>query len=73
MPLLEEKYKKDVDEAIMMELENMRQLAGGKVKKKKKGKKKKGKKKGKAKKIKLPGYKMIATTPIEELLTFLIQ
>jgi len=24
MPLLEEKYKKDVDEAIMMELENMR-------------------------------------------------
>jgi len=24
MTLLEEKYKKDVDEAIMMELENMR-------------------------------------------------
>ena len=32
-----------------------------------------GKKKGKKKKIKLPGYKMIDGTPIEELLTHLIQ
>ena len=51
MPLLEEKYKKDVDEAIMMELENMRQLAGGKTKKKKKKGKKRARKREKLKKL----------------------
>ena len=59
MPQLEEELKKDVDNMILMELDNMRMLSGVKTKKKK-GKKKKNKKKGKKKKgLKLPGAKMI--------------
>ena len=59
MPILHDKYKKDIDEMINIELENMRLLAGGKKKKGKKKKGKKKKKKGKKKGLKLPGYKMI--------------
>ena len=46
MPLIEDEFKKQVDDAILMELENMRTLNGIKAPKKKKGKKKgkKGKK-----------------------------
>lgn len=59
MPNLEKEFKSEVDNMIMVELENMKLLAGSG--KKKKGKKKKGKKKGgKAKKspfAKLPGFK----------------
>ena len=66
MPFVEEEYKKDVDDAIKIELENMRLLAGikGKKKKKKKGKTKKGKKKG----LKLPGFKMIRDIDKKDLL-----
>ena len=59
MPEVEKEYKKDVDELIKLELENLRALTGAKgKKKKKKGKKKKGKK-GKKKKVKLHGYNKI--------------
>ena len=51
MPILEEEYKKQVDDMINVELENMKLLYGGGGKKKKKGKKK-CKKKGKKKKAK---------------------
>lgn len=68
-PLLEEEYKASVDDAIKIELENMKLLAGIKKKKKKgKGKKKKKKKGGKKKKLKLPGYKQIADYNIKEVL-----
>jgi len=30
MPILEDQYKKDIDEMINVELENMKLLAGGK-------------------------------------------
>ena len=40
MPEVEEEFKKQVDEMILMELENIKLLSGAK---KKKGKKKKGK------------------------------
>ncbi len=69
MPILEDKFKKDVDEMIMVELENIKLLAAGG--KKKKGKKKKGKKKGKKKKgkgLKLPGFKMIKDMKPPEIL-----
>jgi hypothetical protein len=59
MPILEEKFKKDIDDMIMVELENMKLLAGGGKKKKGKKKKAKKKKKGKKKGLKLPGFKMI--------------
>ena len=52
---MEEEYKKDVDELLKIELENMKILAGIKIKKKKKKKPKKKKKKG----LKLPGAKAI--------------
>lgn len=68
MPLLEEKYKKDIDEMINIELENMKLLAGGKKKKGKKKKSKKKKKKGKKKGLKLPGYKAIKDLKPPELL-----
>ena len=59
MPILEDKFKKDIDEMINIELENMKLLAAGGKKKKGKKKKSKKKKKGKKKGLKLPGYKMI--------------
>jgi IQ and AAA domain-containing protein len=75
MPILEEEYKKQVDDMMNVELENMKLLfgAGGK-KKKKKGKKKgkKGKKK-KAKGLKLPGFKAIKDMSNEERLRDLIE
>lgn len=58
MPQVEEEFKKQVDELILAELENIKLLSGAKKKKKKKGKKK-GKKK-KKKGLKLPGYKVVA-------------
>jgi SpoVK/Ycf46/Vps4 family AAA+-type ATPase len=72
-PVLEEEYKNQVDDMIMVELENMRLLSGVKAKKKK-GKKKKGKKKkGKKKKgLKLPGFKMIKDMQPKEILSQLI-
>ena len=54
LPVVEGKLKDRVDEALKIELENMRLIAGIKAKKKKKGKKK-GKKKKKKKGPKLPG------------------
>ena len=68
MPILEDKFKKDIDEMINIELENMKLLAAGG--KKKKGKKKKSKKKkGKKKKPpKLPGYKKIWGIKASDLL-----
>ena len=59
MPKLEKEFKEEVDNMIMVELENMKLLAGsGKKKKgKKKGKKKKGGKKKKNPYAKLPGFK----------------
>lgn len=72
MPVLEEELKKDVDNMILMELDNMRMLSGVKTKKKK-GKKKKNKKKGKKKKgLKLPGAKMIKDVPMADVLGELI-
>lgn len=71
MPFVEEEYKKDVDDLIKIELENMRLLAGIKSKKKKK----KGKKKKKSKKkkgLKLPGFKMIRDIDKKDLLVQLI-
>lgn len=66
MPFVEEELKKEVDDAIKIELENMRLLAGIKSKKKKKkGKKKKGKKK---KGLKLPGFKAIKDIDKKDLL-----
>ena len=73
MPILEKEFKEEVDNMIMVELENMKLLAGGG--KKKKGKKKKAKKKkkgGKKKGLKLPGYKMIKDKKPDELLKELI-
>ena len=71
MPSVEEEYKKDVDDAIKVELENMKLLAGIKSKKKKKGKKK-GKKKKKKKGLKLPGFKAIRDIDKKDLLVQLI-
>ena len=68
MPIIQEEYKKDVDEMIKMELDNMRLLSGVKGKKKKGKKKKKAKKKKKKKGLKLPGYKMIKELKKEEIL-----
>jgi len=73
MPVVQTEYKKEVDEMIKMELENLKlQLAGGK---KKKGKKKKSKKKkkGKKKKNKLPGAKAIAHMNEYEMLVELVK
>lgn len=72
LPILKDAYKKDVDEMILMELENMKLLANSKGKKKKKKKGKKKKKKGKKKGLKLPGYKAIATMKKEDVLVMLI-
>lgn len=67
MPSVEEEYKKEVDDLIKVELENMKLLAGIKSKKKKKkGKKKKGK--GKKKGLKLPGFKAIRDIDKKDLL-----
>jgi hypothetical protein len=73
MPNLEKEFKEEVDNMIMVELENMKLLAGG-GKKKKKGKKKGKKKKkgGKKKGLKLPGYKAIKDKKPDELLKELI-
>lgn len=69
MPILEDKFKKDIDEMINIELENMKLLAaGGKKKKSKKKKSKKKKKGGKKKGLKLPGYKKIKDLKPKELL-----
>jgi len=73
MPILEEEYKKLVDEMTNIELENMKMFGGFGKKKKKKGKKKKKKGGGKKKGMKgLPGYKNYINTPTEELLQLLI-
>ena len=72
-PILKDKYQKDIDDMIMIELENLRLMAGGGKKKKTKKKKKKSKKKGKKKGLKLPGWKMIKEMSPKELLTWLIQ
>lgn len=74
MPLIEDEFKKQVDDAILMELENMRTLNGIKAPKKKKGKKKgkKGKKK-KKKALKLPGAKYIKDMSPKAILVELIQ
>lgn len=75
MPMLEDKLRKEVDEMIECELENIRLLASsGKKTKAKKGKKMKGKKKKKGKKkgLKLPGYKQIKDLKPPELLVQLI-
>jgi len=72
MPLLEDKYKKDIDDMINIELENMKLLSGGKKKKGKKKKSKKKKKKGKKKGLKLPGFKAIKDLKPPELLVQLI-
>jgi hypothetical protein len=66
MPSVEEEYKAEIDDAIKIELENMRLIAGIKSKKKKK-KKKKGKKK-KKKGLKLPGFKAIRDIDKKDLL-----
>lgn len=71
MPELQDEYKKEVDELIKIELENMRIIAGIKAKKKKK--KKKGKKKKKKKGLKLPGFKAIRDIDKRDLLVQLIQ
>jgi SpoVK/Ycf46/Vps4 family AAA+-type ATPase len=80
MPQLEAEFKKDVDDMIKIELDNIKAMGEAKAKKKKKGKKKKGKKKKKKKSpwAKLPGYKKIAATLAgpdgeKELLLQLIQ
>ncbi len=70
MPDLQDAYKKDVDKMIMMELENMRIIAGIKAKKKKKKKKKSKKKKKKG--LKLPGFKAIRDIEKTDLLVQLI-
>lgn len=70
MPLVEDELKKEVDDAIKIELENMRLLAG--IKSKKKKKKKKGKKKKKKKGLKLPGFKAIRDIDKKDLLVQLI-
>jgi hypothetical protein len=67
MPSVEEEYKKEVDDLIKVELENMKLLAGIKSKKKKKKGKKKGKKK-KKKGLKLPGFKAIRDIDKKDLL-----
>ena len=72
MPILEEKFKKDIDEMIMVELENMKLLKGGGKKKKGKKKKAKKKKKKKAKALKLPGAKMLKDLKPDEILKQLI-
>jgi len=69
MPELQEEYKKEVDELIKIELENMRIIAGIKAKKKKK---KKAKKKKKKKGLKLPGFKAIRDIDKRDLLVQLI-
>jgi hypothetical protein len=66
MPSVEEEYKKDVDDLIKVELENMKILAGIKSKKKKKKKKKAKKKKKKG--LKLPGFKAIRDIDKKDLL-----
>ncbi len=71
MPFVEEEYKKEVDDLIKVELENMKLLAGIKSKKKKKKGKKKGKKK-KTKGLKLPGFKAIRDIDKKDLLVQLI-
>ncbi len=71
MPDLQDSYKKDVDELIKIELENMRIIAGIKAKKKKKKKKKSKKKKKKG--LKLPGFKAIRDIDKRDLLVQLIQ
>lgn len=71
MPELQDEYKKEVDELIKIELENMRIIAGIKAKKKKKKSKKKKKKKKKG--LKLPGFKAIRDIDKRDLLVQLIQ
>lgn len=69
MPSVEEGFKVEIDEALKVELENMRLLAGIKTKKKKKKKAKKAKKK---KGLKLPGFKAIKDIDKKDLLVQLI-
>jgi hypothetical protein len=70
LPMVQEEYKKEVDELIKIELENMRLIAGIKSKKKKKAKKKKNSKKKKG--LKLPGFKAIRDIDKKDLLVQLI-
>ena len=71
MPSVEEEFKKQVDEMITVELENIKILSGVKQKKKKKKAKKKKSKKKKTPNI--PGYKVIVGFPKAQLLSELIQ
>jgi len=71
MPEVYEELKKEVDECIKTELENMKLIAGIKSKKKKKKKKKKSKKK---KGMKLPGLsKELKAKKPHELMSSLVQ
>ena len=71
-PMVEDDLKKDVDELMKAELENIRILNNPKKKKKKKKGKKKGKKK-KKKRLKLPGYKRVGDMDRKDILVQLIQ
>ena len=72
MPDVYEELKKEVDECIKTELENMKLIAGIKSKKKKKKKKKKKGKKKKA--LKLPGLsKELRGKKPHELMSALVQ
>ncbi len=72
MPEVYEELKKEVDECIKTELENMKLIAG--IKSKKKKKKKKGKKGKKKKGMKLPGLtKELKAKKPHELMSTLVQ
>ena len=74
LPLVKLEYKKEVDEMIKMELENLKlQLSGGKKKKGKGKKKKKKGRKGKKKANKLPGARYIRDMPEYEMLVELVK
>ena len=73
MPTVEKELKKEVDEAIKMELETLKtQLHGAKKKKKGKKKKKKGKKK-KKKALKLPGAAQLRDMSEYDMLVELVK
>ena len=74
MPIVEKEFKKEVDEMIKMELENIKLArASGKKKKGKGKKKKKGKKKGKKKANKLPGAKYVRDMTEYDMLVELVK
>ena len=74
MPIVEKEFKKEVDEMIKMELENIKLARASGKKKKGKGKKKKGKKKkGKKKANKLPGAKYVRDMTEYDMLVELVK